>query len=103
MVALHSRLAMQEGMPRYFLEENDRLPYLLFSATFGKGGFEHPNTFTQLLLLDIPCPEGIQRINELKRLVSQVPYTMLAFAGVSGVTLKVVVRCEYNALGISPA
>ena len=43
-----------------------------------------------------PCPEGIQRINELKRLVSQVPYTMLAFAGVSGVTLKVVVRCEYN-------
>ncbi|MCR5365025.1 MAG: hypothetical protein K6E67_02615 [Prevotella sp.] len=96
MVALHSRLAMQEGMPRYFLEENDRLAYLLFSATFGKGGFEHPNTFTQLLLLDIPCPEGIQRINELKRLVSQVPYTMLAFAGVSGVTLKVVVRCEYN-------
>lgn len=96
MVTLHSRLAMKEGTPRYILEENDRLPYLLFSATFGKGGFEHPNTFTQLLLLDIPCPEGIGRINELKRLVSQVPYTMLAFAGVSGVTLKVVVRCEYN-------
>lgn len=28
----------------------------------------------------------------LKRLVSQVPYTLLCFAGVSGVTLKVVVR-----------
>ena len=28
--------------------------------------------------------------------MSQVPYTLLAFEGVSGVTLKVVVRCEYS-------
>ena len=96
MVALQSRLAMKEGTPRYFLTETDRLPYLLFSATFGKDGYDHPNSFTQLLLLDIPCPEGLGRVNELKRLVSGLPYTMLAFAGVSGVTLKVVVSCEYN-------
>jgi hypothetical protein len=38
----------------------------------------------------------MRRISELTRLVSQVPYTLLAFAGVSGVTLKVVVRCEYS-------
>lgn len=95
-VALHMRLMTEKGMPRYTMEDADRLPYLLFSATFGKNGFDHPNAFTQLLLLDIPCPEGIQRINELKRLVTQLPYTLLAFAGVSGVTLKVVVRCEYS-------
>ena len=95
-VALQSRLSMEKGMPRYVLEDADRLPYLLFTATFGKGGYDHPSAFTQLLLLNIPCPEGIRRINEMKRLVSQVPYTFLAFAGSSGVTLKVVVRCEYS-------
>ena len=95
-VALHSRLMMEKGAPRYMLKDADRLPYLLFSATFGKNGLEHPTSFTQLLLLTIPCPEGLRRISELKRLVAQVPYTLLAFAGVSGVTLKVLVRCEYS-------
>ena len=95
-VALQSRLMMQEGAPRYLLGDADRLPYLVFSATFGRDGLEHPNGFTQLLLLTIPCPEGTKRVGELRRLVSQVPYTLLAFAGVSGVTLKVVVRCEYS-------
>jgi hypothetical protein len=33
----------------------------------------------------------------MRQKVSQVPYTLLAFAGVSGVTLKVIVRCEYTA------
>ena len=93
---LNLRLLMEKGMPRYYLKDTDRLPYLLFSATFGKRGLDYPNAFTQLLLLDIPCPEGLRRVSEMKKLVSQVPYTMLAFAGVSGVTLKVVVRCEYN-------
>ena len=95
-VALQSRLMIEKGSPRYLLTDADRLPYLLFSATFGKDGYDHPNMFTQLLLLNIPCPEGMRRISELKRLVSQVPYTLLAFAGASGVTLKVVVRCEYS-------
>ena len=95
-VALQSRLMMEQGAPRYMLRDADRLPYLLFSATFGKDGLDHPTTFTQLLLLTIPCPEGLRRISELKRLVAQVPYTLLAFAGVSGVTLKVLVRCEYS-------
>ena len=90
------RLMEEKGMPRYIMEDADRLPYLLFTATFGKGGLDHPNTFTQLLLLNIPCPEGLPRVKQMKKLVSQVPYTLLAFEGVSGVTLKVVVRCEYS-------
>ena len=95
-IALHMRLMAEKGMPRYIMEDADSLPYLLFTATFGKRGFDHPNAFTQLLLLDIPCPEGMTRVKQMKKLVSQVPYTLLAFAGVSGVTLKVIVRCEYS-------
>ena len=95
-MALQLRLMTEGRTARYTLEDADRLPYLLFSATFNKNGYDHPSTFTQLLLLNIPCPEGLRRVNELKQLVAQLPFTLLAFAGVSGVTLKVVVRCAYN-------
>ena len=95
-VALKSRLAMAQGAPRYLLEGTDRLPYLVFSATFGKGGTDKPKSFTQLMLLNIPCPEGQRQVAELRKRVAQLPYTLLAFAGVSGVTLKVVVRCAYS-------
>ena len=44
-VALQQRLAMQQGAPRYHLEDCDRLPYLVFSTTFGKGGFSSPISF----------------------------------------------------------
>ena len=94
-IALQSRLMMQQGAPRYFIEDSDRLPYLVFSATFGRS-LSKPITFTGLVLLNIPCPEGIRQVTELRRRVSQIPYTLLAFAGVSGVTLKVIVRCEYQ-------
>ena len=95
-IALQSRLAMEQGVPRFWLKDTDRLPYLIFSATFGKNGLAHPIKFTSLVLLDVPCPEGMQQVAEMRRRASQIPYTMLAFAGVSGVTLKVVVRCEYG-------
>ena len=95
-ITLKSRLMIDKGLPRFFLEDTDRLPYLVFSATFGKGGVEKPISFTQLLLLNIPCPEGHRQVEEIKKRVEQLPYTLLAFAGVSGVTLKVVVRCEYS-------
>ena len=98
-VALKSRLMMQQGMPYYHLKETDLLPYLIFSATFGRGNLQKPIAFTGLVMLNIPCPEGIRQVNEMRRRVSQIPYTMLAFAGVSGVTLKVVVRCEYKQKG----
>lgn len=95
-IALQSRLMIENGGPRYYLQDTDALPYLIFSATFGKAGFDKPVSFTGLVLLNIPCPQGIQQIAELRDRVRQIPYTMLAFAGVSGVTLKVVVKCEYD-------
>ena len=97
--ALRSRIAIEQGAPRFLLGDADRLPYLIFSATFGRGGFEKPNSFTGLVMLNMPCPQGFRQVEELKRRVSQIPYTLLAFAGVSGVTLKVVVKCEYDSTG----
>ena len=95
-VALNSRLMMKQGLPYYHLKDTDLLPYLIFAATFGRSNLQKPIASTGLVLLSIPCPEGIRQVNEMRRRVSQIPYTMLAFAGVSGVTLKVVVRCEYK-------
>ncbi len=92
-IALQSRLAMQQGAPHYALKDADRLPYLVFSATFGQRSLGKPAALTGLMMLNIPCPQGTRQIDELRRRVSQIPYTVLAFAGVSGVTLKVVVRC----------
>ena len=95
-VALHTRLAAAEGMPRYHLNDVDKLPYLVFSATFGRKGFDQPISMSQLLLLNVPCPDGARQVAMLKARVAQLPFTLLAFAGVSGVTLKVVVRCQYK-------
>ena len=95
-IALRSRIAMEEGAPRYQLNDTDKLPYLVFSATFGRRGYDNPASATGLLMLNVPCPQGFRQVEELRRRVSQIPYTMLAFAGVSGVTLKVVVRCDYR-------
>lgn len=90
--ALMGRMQMNQGGARYFLAHSDRLPYIIFGATFGKNGFDEVNQVNPLLLLTLDCPEGLPQVEALKRLVSQVPYTLLCFAGVSGVTLKVVVR-----------
>ena len=95
-IALQSRLSRGQGAARYYLTDIDRLPYLIFSATFGKAGLDKPISFTGLLMLNIPCPQGIQQVSEMRRRVSQIPYTVLAFAGVSGVTLKVIVKCDYK-------
>ena len=94
--ALQSRIAMQKGAPHYMLADTNRLPYLVFSTTFSRGSFDKPSSFTGLLLLSIPCPQGMRQMGELRRRVSQIPYTLLAFAGVSGVTMKVVVNCLYK-------
>ena len=95
-IALRSRIAMEEGAPRYQLNDTDKLPYLVFSATFGRRGYDNPASATGLLMLNVPCPQGFRQVEELRRRVSQIPYTMLAFAGVSGVTLKVIVKCDYK-------
>ena len=95
-VALRSRIAMEQGAPRYQLKDADRLPYLVFSATFGRKSLDRLASATGLVMLNIPRQQGRRQVEELRRRVSQIPYTLLAFAGVSGVTLKVVVRCDYQ-------
>lgn len=50
-ITLHSRLMAEQGSPRYYIIDNDRLPYLIFSATFGKDGLNKPTRFTSLLQL----------------------------------------------------
>ena len=60
-IALRSRLAMKQGAPRYMLPNVDRLPYLLFSATFGQRSLDRPVALTGLLLLNIPCPQGLEQ------------------------------------------
>ena len=92
--ALQARIAQQQGGPRYILSDADRLPYLVFSTLFASRNLDRLSALTGLLLLDIPCPEGNRQVSEMRRRVSQIPYTVLAFAGVSGVTLKAVVRCD---------
>ena len=49
-----------------------------------------------LLLMDVDCPQGTTQIDGVRLRVAQVPYTVLAFAGVSRRTLKVVVRVAYS-------
>ena len=93
-IAMRSRLAMQQGAPRYMINDANRLPYLVFSTVFERRSLDRPAELTGLLMLNIPCPQGARQIGELRRRVSQIPYTVLAFAGVSGVTMKVVVRCD---------
>ena len=94
-VALSSRIAIGQGAPRHLLLDSDKLPYLVFGTVFKEKSFDKIASATGLLMLDIPCPQGHRQVEVLKRRVSQIPYTLLAFAGVSGVTLKVVVRCDY--------
>lgn len=74
----------------------DALPYLLFSATFSRKSIDEPNGFTHLVLLSVSCPEGMASVQKLRARVSQLPYTLLAFAGCSGKSLKIVVGCRYG-------
>ena len=95
--AMAMRLAMGDGGPRYRIDAADKLPYLMFSATFGRGGLDDPRNMTGLLLLHIACLDGQQQLKAMRSRMAQVPYTLLAFAGSSGQTLKVVVRVDADA------
>lgn len=77
------------------LQATDLLPRLIFSATFGRGGFDDLRTMTYLLQMDVACPQGLEQIKELRSRVSVIPYTVLAFAGSSSRSLKVVMRVGY--------
>lgn len=64
--ALIGRMQMNQGGPRYLLEHSDRLPYVIFGATFGKNGFDEVNDVNPLLLLNLDCPEGLPQVEALE-------------------------------------
>ena len=94
--------AIVNGVRMGTLKGVDELPYLLFSATFGKQGAEDVRQRTGLVVLTLDCHEGLERVAELRRKVAQVPYTLLAFMGSSKKTLKVVVRCTFGKDNVAP-
>ena len=67
------------------------LPYLMFGATFGKGGFDDVKQFTGLLLLSTDY-HSEQTIGEWQQQALQVPYTVTAFRNASRRKLYIVVR-----------
>ena len=72
--------------------DTERLPWLIFSATFGQKGFNNLRERTGLLLMEADCGWDMQRMNDWRRQVAQMPYTVLAFQGADWTTLEVVVR-----------
>jgi len=96
-IALNATLsAIDRGDRLGTIDGVDALPYLLFSATFGRGSVDEVRTRTHLVLLSVNCPEGLTHIAQLKERAAQLPYTLLAFSGSSQKTLKIVVRCQYG-------
>ena len=96
-VAAQATGAILDGVGRDSrLAGADALPYLLFSATFGKGGTDDVQALTHLVLLSFDCHDGIGGVERLKERVAQLPYTLLAFAGCSLKTLKVVTECRWG-------
>ena len=88
--------ASLDDSPKGDIRGIDALPYLLFSATFGRRGLDEVCSFTHLVLLSVSCPEGLGSVQQLKERVAQLPYTLLAFTGCSRKSLKIVVECRYG-------
>ena len=77
------------------LPASDKLPRLVFHGTFGRNGFNDLRTKTYLLMMSVDCRRGMSQISEVRRRIAAVPYTLMAFAGSSQRTLKVVIRVGY--------
>ena len=70
------------------------LPRLLFSATFGRGGFDDVRRMTGLLLLTAGS-DLEQQVRQWQQQVVQVPYTVLAFRSLDRRLLHIVVRVAF--------
>ncbi len=73
----------------------DKLPRLVFTATFGRGGWDDIRERTGLLLMEAQLNCSEQQVDELRTRLAQVPYTVLVFRGSSRRTLKVVIRVAF--------
>ena len=84
----------QEGKQRQPLKGSDALPYLIFSSLFSRQGVHDFQKPTGLMLLSIDTGTDGKKTALLRHRAEQVPQTLMAFRGVSGRTLKIVVRCQ---------
>lgn len=70
------------------------LPYLIFSATFGRQGLQDFRQPTGLVLLSVDYGLDIQQMQTIREQAIQLPQTVLVFRSVSRRSLKIVVCCK---------
>ena len=71
----------------------DDLPYLIFSATFGRKSLEELRKPTGLVLLSVDYGMDMQHMQAIRNMASQLPQTVMVFRSVSRRSLKIVVAC----------
>ena len=74
--------------------DGKELPMLMFSATFGRGGFDDVKHFTGLLKLTA-VSESEQAISEWQQQAMQLPYTVLAYRSINRHKLHIVVHVAF--------
>ena len=86
--------SQDENGTRYgHIKQLDELPYLIFSATFGRNGLSELRQPTGLVLLSVDCGTDAQLMEATLDAVRQMRETLLAFKSVSRRSLKIVVPC----------
>ena len=101
-IADSERQPLVERVARQIAKARNQLPYIIFASRFAYQGVHHWCQPTGLMLVSIPLDGDPHRTALLRHSVEQLPQTLMAFAGVSRRTLKVVVRCR-PAAGPLPA
>jgi predicted P-loop ATPase len=83
-----------KGRESYGIKGMSDLPYLIFSATFGRQGLQEFRQPTGLVLLSVDYGLDVQRMQAIRDLAVQLPQTVLVFRSVSRRSLKIVVHCK---------
>ena len=84
----------EKGFADLGVPAKDDLPYLIFSATFGRKGFDELRQPTGLVLLSVDFGLDVQRMSAIRELAVQLPQTVMLFRSVSRRRLKIVVSCQ---------
>lgn len=84
----------EKGWESYSIQGMENLPYLIFSATFGRQSLQEFRQPTGLVLLSVDYGHDIQRMNDIRTQAIQMPQTVLVFRSVSRRSLKIIVLCK---------
>ena len=84
----------QQGHESYGINGLDAMPYLIFSATFGRQDLQNLRQPTGLVLLSVDYGLDVQHMQSIRDKAVQLPQTVLLFRSVSRRSLKIVVRCR---------